>query len=314
MIFEPQRAQRVFLFLMILVGLSCGCEEIDLNQLGSYVDALNIEGNRIPREHLEKDQLWMNLCIVLDCPFTDGVEISEISENNHYSLKESNLLEYNEPQVNLTYACLMKYLIMKSHEKPVKIVVHIHRNKSAYPQIDLIEDLMRAAMPELTIEKIIEETDISHYICSFFVPEKNVTLQFRNCYNHDSYGGYEGCILVVSLSLVAGLHPDLKAGDLLVPNQVVPFDLETMTLYPDQITDAENHLWEALPEVIAVQDEDMIQSINDSFRSPNPEKSNQLAVPLSMEQFQQASLAQIDGTFNPSQLPKTFRTAEKVIF
>src|SRR4051812_23409794 len=99
-----------FLFLAAITSFLIA-DEFSLDQLKHVADGLNIEGGTIYHKYLRREQIWSNLCIVLDRPFEDGIEWQELTNSNSFPLKEAAILDYNESQVNFTYATVMHYYI-----------------------------------------------------------------------------------------------------------------------------------------------------------------------------------------------------------
>lgn len=92
-----------FAFLLLVMASCLAAEELPMNQLKQIADGLNIEGGTIYHQHFRKNQIWSNLCVVLDRPFEDGVEWLKLTNSNSFPLKEAAIIDYNEPQVNFTY-------------------------------------------------------------------------------------------------------------------------------------------------------------------------------------------------------------------
>ena len=68
----------------------------------------------------------------------------------------------------------------------------------------------------------------------------------------------------------------------------------------------QNHLNQILFDVINNQDDGDLETINHCFRSLNFQKQDLKAKKLTQEDFKNATLLQVDGLFNPSQLPPLF--------
>ena len=281
------------------------------------VDGLNIEGARIPRHYLRQDQVWANLCVVLDRPFIDGAEWIEITKNNTFVLKESSLLSFNEAKVNLAYALILCHYIKQAHaiaskreNEEVKIVLQVHRNSSGPAQLKLLESLLVASMPEKKLIKYRADVNCAAELFSYYLPEYAVRVEF--CYGNvpdflGKAGKYAQADIVLSFSLVAGFHPEWKSGSLLIPKEWTPMSLEKMEFYECKKYCEKNHLLVALQDIIDRQDEAILQLVNEAFRSPNPLKQNQTTKALMHDDFLQATLVQVEGMFNPSTHPRAFK-------
>ncbi len=304
-------------FVAVQKGLVSQEQSYPLEQMKCLVDGLNIEGARIPRHYLRQDQVWANLCVVLDRPFIDGAEWNEITKNNSYALKESSLLSFNEPKANLAYALILCHYIKQAHkisskekDDEVKILIQVHRNTSGPAQLKLLESLLVACMPESELIKYRADANCAAELFSYHLPEYAVRVEF--CYgNLPEYlgkaGKYAQADIILSFSLVAGFHPAWQSGSLLVPKEWIPMSLEKMEFYECEKYCENNHLFIALQDILDSQDEAILQLVNEAFRSPNPLKKNQRTKALVKDDFSQATLVQVESMFNPSSHPKAFK-------
>ncbi len=284
-----------------------------LNELHRYGDALNIEGGTIPREYLTDKQLWSNICVVLDRPFEDGSEWQEITDANIYPLKESSLPEYNEASVNLAYVSILHYYIVnaqellgKSPDSEATVLIQVHRNSSGPKQLELLNNLLTRCFPELRSEK--QEGAFKNELFRCFFPDLKVHVRFCFGVKSDSFiqqGIYNDADIVLSYSLVAGFNRDWQSGSLLIPKQWTPFPLSEMRIHQNQSYCCRNHLLEVLDTILKTQSNALINCVNENFHSPNPNKK-QIADYLTRSDFKIANLLQVDGMFNPSQLPLCF--------
>lgn len=305
-----------FFFLTVITN-SLTAEEFPLDQLKNFADGLNIEGGIIYHKYLRQEQIWSNLCIVLDRPFEDKIEWQELTNLNNFPLKEAAILDYNEAQVNFIYATLMNYYITHAHKilaKPAnqmaRILFQVHRNTSGPRHIELLEQLLCQCYPDLKKVKQKKDTLSKYELFSYFFPDINVLVDY--CYgvapeNLGEQEKYSEVDIVLSFSLVAGLHPDWKSGSLLIPDQHIPFYLKNAYLELDRKYFIKNHLNEILSDLIKDQDDAVLQTINSSFYSFNPQKRNLKAKKVTQNDFKNAILLQVDGIFNPSQLPPTVK-------
>ena len=76
-----------FFFLVVMIHFLVA-DEFPLDQLKQVADGLNIEGGTIYHKYLRQEQIWSNLCVVLDRTFEDGVEWQELTNSNVFPLKE----------------------------------------------------------------------------------------------------------------------------------------------------------------------------------------------------------------------------------
>lgn len=311
----------IALFFLTIMTISLAGDEYPMDQLKQVADGLNIEGGTIYHKYLRGEQIWSNLCIVLDRPFEDGIEWQELTNSNSFPLKEAAIPDYNEAQVNFAYASIMHYYITHARQivaKPsgqtVKILVQVHRNTSGPRHIELLEQLLCQCYPDFEkVKPTMDELSKSKYeLFTYFFPHINVEVDY--CYgvapeNLGVAGKYSDVDIVLSFSLVAGLHPDWKSGSLLIPNQHIPFSLKTAFLALENRYYVENHLNQILGDLINNQEDAVLQVINNCFYSLNTHKRNLKAKKLIQADFKNATLLQVDGLFNPSQLPQTFKSA-----
>lgn len=311
------RVVAIVLFFLTVITSGLTAKDFPLGQLKHFADGLNIEGGTIYDKYLRQEQIWSNLCIVLDRPFEDGIEWQELTNSNTFPLKEATILDYNETQVNFIYATVMHYYITNAHkilDKPLhqtaKILIQVHRNTSGPRHIELLEQLLCQCSPDL--EKVKQKKDgLSKYeLFSYFFPDINVQVDY--CYgvapeNLGKQGKYSDVDIVLSFSLVAGLHPNWKSGSLLIPDQHIPFYLKDTHLALDGKYFVKNHLNQILCDLIRNQNDEILNTVNTHFYSLNPQKRNLRAKKLIQEDFKNAVLLQVDDLFNPSQLSQTFK-------
>jgi hypothetical protein len=306
-----------FLLCFFALAAYLAADELPLNHLKFVADGLNIEGGTISHKYLQPGQVWSNVCVILDRPFEDGVEWQELTNANIYPLKEASIHDYNEAQVNFGYATIMHYYIThvrqitdKSADQKATVLIQVHRNTSGPCHLELLEQLLCQCYPDLAKIKLESNPSKSKYeLFSYFFPDLNVQADF--CYgvhpeNLGDLGKYEDKDVVLSFSLVAGLHPEWESGSLLVPQKCIPFYLKTAFLAIDRQYIVNNHLHQILNELIETQDKAVLKTINSQFCSLNPEKRSLEAVLFTLDDFKEATLLQVDGMFNPSQLSPTF--------
>lgn len=297
---------RIVIAIFCLTGLSCLNGEVvsmPLNDVWHYGDALNIEGGFIPKRHLHNGQIWANLCFVLDRPFFDGVELKEITQKNSYPLKEANILAFNEHKAALATALVLKYYITEGHhlatlgdEEEARVVVQVHRNSTGPAHLHFLKKLL-----DLMGLKA-EETGKTGQGMFLTFPEHRVVLDLRCGVLPVNF---EDAHIIISISLAAGLHPAWESGTILMPCQFIPFDIHSMAVLPPLSYEVKNHMIEALDAILAKQDQTLIGQIKEGFVSPNPAKRDELTTPLVKADFHKARLLQVNGLFNPTEMPGT---------
>jgi len=264
--------------------------EYPLESLGTFANALNIEGGRVPRNKLRSDQIWANLCVVLDQPLCTGKDLDLITEENSFLLKECSILNFDETRVNLAYANILRYYLKNAHSiaqksdnQIVRILIQVHRNRSGMEHISLLKALIADIPFDSSIELSWE------YGVEPLALEK-----------------YSKQDIVISFSMVAGLDVSSSSGTLIVPSLFIPLDLRNMQLRADQIYLIENNLWKALPEIIQQQDMALNEVIARKSVSPNLNKSRSAVDNLTLNDFHRGTNIEVNGMFYPKQLPNHF--------
>lgn len=274
--------------LLILCSVSfLGAEVINepLTEVWKHGDALNIEGGLTARS-LKEGQIWANLCFILDRPFHNGVELKDITEKNRYPLKEANIMEYNERRTALATALVMKYYITKGKE----IAVQVHRNSTGPAHVRFLERLIG-----IMGLKVVKEGDV------FTFPEHRAVVELHSGVLPKSH---EKADIILSISLAAGIHPEWESGTIMIPHTFTPFDIHSMGLMLPLRYEVDNHLLQVVEEIVALQDQELIDRVRKQFASANTAKADEPLDFLKVEDFHPARILQINGIFNPSTMPK----------
>lgn len=301
--------------LFLIAAASLRGEDFPMDHLKLVADGLNIEGGTIPLHYLKSGQVWANLCVVLDRPFEDGVEWQDLTSSNSFPLKEASILNYNEAQVNYAYALAMHYYLTHAHiiaKKPrtetAKVMIQVHRNTSGPCHLSLLEKILTECCPELKGIKAERSSSSKFKMFSYLFLDINIEAAFyygsKNLAQLEKE--YQDFDIILSLSLAAGLNLDWGSGTLLVPDQFIPFSLKSLIVSPQSRYSVQNHLKESISEIVRNQDEKILKIINEELGSLNIQKSHQKAEKLKVEDFKQATFLQVDGDFNPSNLPSSF--------
>lgn len=284
-----------------------------LNEIYQYADALNIEGGTV-WQRLNPNQKWVNICYILDRPLLNGVDLAQITKKNEYPLKESSIEEYNEPQVNYNTATILHYYIQNAHqiakrpkEETTNIVVQVHRDTSGNKHFKLIEKLLLEGYPDDENQKIPPFKKAHNSLATYYYPKYNTQIDFRKGARDDSLNGFENADIVISVSLAAGLNPSLQSGMMVVPRAFIPMNLEHNKVRTDQTYFAQNHLFEALDDIVKTQSENTLAIMNDKFKSLNPSKHHLKAKKLKTSDFRPITVLQVSKIFNPNGMTqKTF--------
>lgn len=280
------------------------------SEIEAVADALNIEGG-IPYLSLNSEQTWVNLCVVLDRPFHDGLDLEEITSNNSFPLKESSIISYNEIQVYYAFISVIDYYIRcantlysKANEEDVRIVVQIHRNSSGRCQLKILEKMMNKCFLDLRPIKLDDTGNEANTLFVYRYPKEGVVVEYRYGYNPDTLQNYMNQDIIVSLSLVSGFNSEWPSASLLIPKKIVPFNLEKMIVHQNDSYSVQNDLERALQDLVFSQKINVLETINSIYCSPNTEKTKQKAKQLAVEDFHFATILQANGIFNPKALPE----------
>ncbi len=276
------------LFLLIFTSLFATDQ---LSNLHCYGDALNMEGGLIPKFALTKEQTWANICFVLDKPLIEQKDLDEITAENSYTLKESSILDFNEPQAVLVQSLILDYYLKS--KKPQHIMVNVHRNRSGPAHLDQLERMLQLQyQPKALGDR------------RYQIGAHTISL----CYGTilDFAERFKEADVVFSISMVAGLNQKWKSGTPVLPEQFVPFDLHSMNLVTSGKYHSQNHLLEVLPEILALQNDKLIRKVNQLFASPNPSKKKVHAKKLTLNDFMKGVIFQANGMFYPKKLAKQF--------
>lgn len=291
-------------FLVYFLTTMCslwGGETDLLSHLSHYGDGLNIEGGLIAKDQKKEHQVWANIGFILDRPLIEKRDLDEITKENTYLLKESSLLEYNEPQVAMIQALVIKYYIENGHlitnknrDEPVRMVINVHRNRSGPAHIELLERLFQVCFTDL------KKIDYRKYATKKMV----ITLSYGTLV--DFSDEFEDADIILSLSLFSGLNQAWSAGTALLPETFIPFDLHSMHLLFSDSSPSQNHLLEVIEKVLALQTALLITQVNEEFFSPNRKKRMLKAHWIQKEEIKEATILQANGMFYPKHMRNTF--------
>lgn len=305
-----------FFFLFFFFNGISADTVLKLSQINEFADGLNIEGGTVAHEFLHENQIWANICTVLDRPYQDGIEWIDITNKNKYPLKETSIPSFNEAQVNYAHAVIMHYYLTHAHRlsnKPlhenVNIIIQVHRNTSGPRQVKLLDEVFEGCYSELDSLKVQPSHSNKYHLFTNHYPSLNVSVHFYygvEAADLAAFDSYKDSDIVISVSLIAGLRPHLNSGHLVVPSNFQPFSLKNFVLSPQLMYHVQNHLLVAIPEIIKEQSQQALETVNQKYRSANPIKSHLFALPLINEDFKQAVILHVDGIFNPSLLSETF--------
>ncbi len=279
---------------------------VSVSNLYQYADALNIEGGIIPSQKKFPNQIWANLAIVLDRPTITGETLDAISNKNNYKLKEASILEYDEHKVNLAYSAVLDYYInntrrlsKKNNVQIPKLVIYIHRLSSAPAHLNLIEKLLSPYIKSQALVKLPACNPNPNYLSSYFYKKNDILVEFRKGYQGKYLSQDRKTDVILSLSLAAGLNPNLSSGSLLVPEYFIPYKVQNSDVKINKKYHIDNHLKKALINVINNHSEALKNKLRHVV-SENKQKINFTNEILKLSDFHNVTLLEADGMFYPN--------------
>ncbi|MBJ7450191.1 MAG: hypothetical protein JHC93_07540 [Parachlamydiales bacterium] len=287
-------------------------QKIPLENINTIADGLNIEGGTIGAKHLKENQIWANICMVLDRPFIDGQELIDITNSNTYLLKESSLKDYNEAQVNYTLVTIYSYylthlhnLIHKPSSEKLHLMVQVHRNSSGAKYLDHLFSMFNDCLVGIHTEK--KAPKARQELHRVFYPDLNTEVSF--CYGTNpaifaKQNVYETVDCVLSISMISGFRNEWPASSFVIPQEFIPFSLTESKIFTNEKYSSLNHLSMVINHIVKNQSDDFLKIVNEKFRSTNCVKKAMSAEFLKSSDFKRARLVQVEKNFNPSQLPK----------
>ena len=293
--------------------------------------AMNDEGGRMGDCVAAGRQLWTNLSIVLDRPYSDGVDYADIKRiklAREYTFKESAILEFNERQVGLAYLMLMKYyitraraLVGKKPEEPVVIILHAFRQADGEGVLYHLDHLLDVGWPELEKISLPIDSDLKTEVFRRHVRQHNATLIFSrgkadknpsiSAYGHFKRSKlFAQADLILTFSVHVGLRPEWGPGTLLVPNQWTPIDVDTMIIGRSKAYGGGNHLQTSVDEIVHLMRSETaaVKRLQEKYHSQNPDKSNHTVVPLERGHFKTGQpFIELGGyIFTPDNAPRKY--------
>lgn len=297
------------------------CEEIDsseaikqyiipLRHIGSCGDGFNIEGGKLA-QLLSSEQKWLSLCMPLDRPFIDEKTLEEITKDNTYPLKESNVIEYNESRVYLALLLIIDYY--KNTQPGKRMLIQNHRNSSSFPFLNTFSQILASYYKEECSEgKVMRgnwPADPKKNGFPSFTFSNNFYLEFLNGYEENTLIPHSNFSFIFSLSLMGGLKFDDPSGTLTLPTYFVPFDVDNNIIDFCNRYECKNQLINDLDRILGINQSKFFPIIN-LFKSPNPKKQY-VAQPLLNTHFRRSTtILQISRLYNP--IPTNFETPVKI--
>lgn len=268
----------------------------DLYQLGG---GLNIEGgfpaNDLNKKSLRSNKIWANLVLVLDRPLIDNIVFDDIMKNNPYPLLENALSDINEHHLLFAYLIIIAYYVSRGRElirllenEKLKITIHVHQDVNCLPLIEIIKnqlsDFANAGHLDLSQVEIDFRRDDGHY--------------------QKTSHNYDGTHILISLSQCAGLDPKLPAGALIIPNEFIPYDIDSKTVDLSRKYTVHNDLLEInrLKEILsAPYNLFAMDYINTQYKSYNNVKNQRYKANLmKVEDFVITPILQVNKLWNPT--------------
>jgi len=269
--------------------------QLRITELHKLATGINIEGGYpyrcLMRDNPFKNVIWGNIVLVLDRPLLDNILFEEIEKKirEDTSLILENLIdEINEHKMFATYLMILCYyiangrqLLNKKKDDILHIVVHIHQDIVGMNIISRFKKYL-PEMKDIDLTKIIIEYRIDDY--TFISTQHNYT-------NTD---------ILLSLSQCAGLHPDLKPGDFIIPNTFIPYDIKNKKIYWLSQYKIPNNIVNELNNILNSKYNKLCKEyINNNYISLNSKKLNDQANLLTKKDFYQTDVLQVTELWNP---------------
>lgn len=262
---------------------------ISIKNLFKTAGALNIEGG-FPVKYLNNNSLWVNLVLVLDRPLIDNIIFDEILKNNKYPLLENSIEELNEHKFMASYLMVIGYyiengrlLLNKTKDEDLNITIHVHQDKSCWLLIHMLRKYLK---------KMYE-------YFGFDMNKINIDYRTDDPYFISKSHNYCKTNILISLSQCAGLDPKLCSGELIIPNEFIPFNIDKNEVYCNQKYVVNNDLITRIDDILISKYNDYcVNYINKNYISFNPNK-NYNAKKLSKEDFKTTTILQVDKIWNP---------------
>lgn len=298
-----------------------------LEALEAFADGLYCEGGAFERI-LRGNQIWTNLCAVLDTPFAKkGIEYAElerIKQKEGYEIKEEALCDLNEHKVNLAYALVIHHYIVEAHrfaqkssDQPVTVIVHTFRKRDGVKHAALLQNMLSMAFPDLKKIDVLRDASFEPERSRCYFPDHKVTVVFASGLAPEVYDEYQrnktfaAADIILTFSVNVGFRETWPAGTLLIPNHWIPFSGDKLELNLKHYK-GRNHLTHTIGEIIQARNHaSAVQRINELFIPKNSEKKEHRAVLLTEADFKKARLLESSGfVFNPSQLVGRYFTCK----
>ena len=232
--------------------------ETTVDHIYQFADALNIEAG-FPYKDLisvNPNGIWVNAVIVLDRPIIDNILFDDVLkkvEVNNFELLENAIDDLNEKYMFAHFLLIAVYyieLMPKSH-----IVIHFHQDIFFKKIISLFDGMLKNILQQINIEydmvhlEYKMDTPIYPTTTEKYKPDIDVVLSFSQC---------------------AGLNPKYLAGDILVPDTFISFEIDSHTIRADQTYKSKNHLLETMDLMVNKNYNKLICSyVNSHYQSKN---------------------------------------------
>lgn len=270
-----------------------------VSELHNIAGGLNIEGgfpyNYLVRDNVDEYVLWGNYVLVLDRPLIDNILFEELDKKmkeNNYPLLENTIDEINEHQMFAIYLMTIGFyleygrrILRKTKTDGLHITVHIHQDTASNNLIDILKTLV-------------------YELCEFFnVDTYNTFIDYRtdNPFFISTEHNYKGTDILLSFSQCAGLDPELKPGDMLIPTEFVPYNIKNKEVNVKNMYTIENDVNIRLDDILKSRYHIFsVDCVNRMYESKNKSKSEHKAKLLKLYDFIETPILQVDDLWNPS--------------
>src|SRR5439155_148519 len=186
----------------------------------------------------------------------------DIMANNIYPLLENALDDLNEHQIMAVYLMIVTYYIENGRSlmgylpnDHLRITVHIHQDTQCQPIITYIDHYIKDWIKDF-------DFDMKNISIDYMTDQGNYLLTNVN------YGDTD---ILVSLSQCAGLDPELPVGGIIIPEEFIPYNIDSRTIKISEMYTVKNDLQFHLGHLLdSPQHMNAVYYINRHYKSYNP--------------------------------------------
>lgn len=270
--------------------------KIKISELEKHASGLNIEGgypyNHITNNGELSNKIWVNSVIVLDRPLIDNLLFDVLFKrftDNSYTLLENVIPEINEPDFIALYCSIIMYYVYNCesllNKDKAKIVVHVHQDKHSINLINILKKY---------VDDLIKQFDIN--------TDKFTLTYTTDDFHYQNTTPYkpEDADILISLSQCAGVDRKIKAGDILITNKFIPYDIDNNVVRTDNTYYTDNHLVKTIDSVVnSAFMRCVANTINTDYVSSNKLKTQKADISGIMNKIHNLPILHVNALWNP---------------